>query len=125
MHTFELVTPTRVWVLGAESAKDKTQWIYALRDALPDFDVSDTDPQGVLTRSRSSRGSSRDGTSGTMSSKPDTVEEGTGWQGAVLQETTIVLHEHRLHLNAFFRHVDSHHKGTVTAEQFKVRMTFF
>ena len=122
VHTFELVTPTRVWVLGAESAVDKTQWISALRDALPDFDESGTDPQGVWTRSTASRGS----THGTMtSSLPDKVEDGTGWQGAVLQETTIVLHEHRLHLNAFFRHVDSHHEGTVTAEQFKVRMTFF
>ena len=117
VHTFELVTPTRVWVLGAESAVDKTQWISALRDALPGFDTPGPDPQGVWMRSASARSATR----GNLSaSRPNTVQEGTGWQGAVLQETTIVLHEHRLHLNAFFRHVDSRHEGTVAAEQFKV-----
>ena len=123
LHEFELVTRGRIWALACEAAVDKVAWLRGLRAAcernvgfeyvgdVSELYLDGDDGDDFTTAEEEEAGGSGRGSGGGTDS----------WQGALLQQTTRVLHQHRLHLRAFFRQIDVRASGSVRSEEFKVR----
>jgi len=114
LFEMELVTRTRIWALGCEAQVDKVAWLKGLRAACernPGFEFAGRISEGDHADD--------DDEDGYFTAEEDSGA--TGWQGALLQQTARVLHQHRLHLRAFFRQIDERASGSVKVEEFKVR----